>query len=206
MDDTSLVQPIVLRRSGTHENATRAAALASVTAWYKHADDPAWDAWLAQRFTKTVRRARNDNQFATAVSSAPCAAQIINDASAAAFVPVTYLDMPRHISKLQVSNLELPRTAWEAPDRDSGPVLVVNEALPMSTGKTAAQAAHALFAWLLTLTTTEQARWFQTGRNFSVTGAGSDQFAQARSEATVAIRDAGFTEIEAGSCTVVVTT
>lgn len=206
VNQNALVQPIVVHRSGTHEDAVHAAALASVTAFMKHRDDPNWGPWLDSSFTKTVRRAKTHTLFTTAVASAACAVQTLNQASAAAFAPVQYHQMPRQVRKLQVADLCLPLSQWPTPDTTAGPVLTVNEDLGMSTGKTAAQAAHALFSWFVSLTPVEQSNWFYSGRAFTVTGQPAAPFQKTLDDAKVIIRDAGHTEIPAGSATVVVTT
>lgn len=54
---TELVQPIVLLRSGSHEDAVRCVAEASLRAYVSAPDLPEWRQWLAGSFTKTVRRA-----------------------------------------------------------------------------------------------------------------------------------------------------
>ena len=53
---TELVQPIVLLRSGSHEDAVRCVAEASLRAYVSAPDLPDWEAWLAGSSTKTVRR------------------------------------------------------------------------------------------------------------------------------------------------------
>ena len=68
----------------------------------------------------------------------------------------------------------------------------------MSTGKTAAQAAHALILHYETLDAPERDSWVAAGMPATVTEPGDYQDIPARIE----IRDAGFTEIEPGSSTV----
>ena len=53
-----LVQSIVLLRSGSHEDAVRCVAEASLRAYVSAPDLPEWAEWLAGSFTKTVRRAK----------------------------------------------------------------------------------------------------------------------------------------------------
>jgi hypothetical protein len=54
---TELVQPIILLRSGSHEDAIRCVAEASLRAYVSAPDLPEWEQWLAGSFTKKVRRA-----------------------------------------------------------------------------------------------------------------------------------------------------
>ncbi|WP_309081668.1 aminoacyl-tRNA hydrolase [Zhihengliuella sp.] len=84
-------------------------------------------------------------------------------------------------------------------------VLVLNDTLGMSTGKACAQAAHALFAWLLDAIRRDHPRvdaWLEAGQPVSVRWAGADDFKDLQRQATgPLIRDAGRTEIETGSVT-----
>ena len=84
-----------------------------------------------------------------------------------------------------------------------GPLsIVLNGSLDMSTGKAAAQGAHALFAWLLESEPALIERWMDAGCPVAVSELGADAFAAAAATATgPVIRDAGRTEIEPGSPT-----
>lgn len=224
---TRYVQPIMVLRAGTHEDAVRAVALASVLAWVNTGGEDVlgakstavttsrtdgcgdqvpdlvadhWAAWMAGRFAKSVRRAKV-GQFTTL---APLAAAVveIGDAKAAAFAPTTYPDMLPALSKLQVSGTDFERTAWADSPDGSGPQVLINEGLNMSTGKTAAQAAHGLFAWFMRLDVQQRRAWVGQECPLSVTGMPTDRFATEAQRAQVLIRDAGFTEIEPGSATV----
>ena len=209
---TEYVQPIVVLRSGTHEDAVRAVALASVLAWVNTAmrkdSNPEampgvanWQPWLAGRFAKSVRRAKA-GQFAALV---PHASSVVEcgDAKAAAFAPTTYPDMDPAIAKLQVSGTDFVRSQWQAND-GHGPLVLVNEGLGMSTGKTAAQAAHGLFRWFLNLDSNERDNWIAGRCPFALMGVSGQAFEKGTEHAAVVIRDAGFTEIAPGSATVTV--
>lgn len=199
MEDLDLVQPIVLLSAGAHEDACRAVALASVTAWLAHHEHPSWELWLAGRFTKTVRRAKNEHALNRALDAGPAVVERVGQAAAAAFVPTTYYEMDRYVRKLQVTGLDLPRQEVpDVPDHD-GPLLLVNADLGMSPGKTAAQVAHGLCGWLLSLDEADRTDWFYSGRHFdqAETTAGCIERTSGLS-----IRDAGFTEVRPGSATV----
>lgn len=156
----SLVQPIVLlvdkNDPASHRDSILAAAVASVDAYagtLSSVRDEAWTKWLSGRFTKSVRRADlktftklaadEDNKIESFIS--------IGKAKALAYAPAFYEDMPKSLMRLQVSGTDLPDDPATVPSRkrDGDPVIVLNGALGMSTGKAAAQAAHALFAWQL---------------------------------------------------------
>lgn len=84
-------------------------------------------------------------------------------------------------------------------------VLVVNDELGMSTGKAAAQSAHALFAWLLEAIRSDIERvdaWLAAEQPVRVVFAEQGEFARLSRKATgPLIRDAGRTEITPGSTT-----
>ena len=145
------VQPIVLlvdkETPASHADAVAAAALACVRSFATRRDDAAWEAWIAGRFTKTVRRA-NPKTFAKLAAAAHGGVSTVGRARAVAFEPVSYADMPRAVRSLQVSGTELPPDP-PASVPEGAPVIVLNADLGMSTGKAAAQAAHALLAWYL---------------------------------------------------------
>lgn len=192
-----LVQCIAVARSGTHEQVVRAVAAASVRAWLTSPDDPAWAAWLSGRFVKSVRRGRP----AELARARPLAASEVHvgDAVALGFAPTLPDGMPKVLAKMQVSGTDMERTGnWG--EVTAGPLLVQNPLVEMSTGKTAAQAAHALFLWALTLDADARARWVADDAPFQVTVA-PDPAAFAAVDADVQVRDAGFTEISAGTTT-----
>lgn len=211
----TFVQPIVLLVDKTdpaaHVDAIRAAASASVAA-YAHdlaadADLTSWDLWLDGPFTKSVRRA-DAKTFAKLADTFKEHAHVASfgRARALAFRPASYGDLPKAISRLQVSGTELPERGSDAVSIATQwniPTVVMNGGLGMSTGKAAAQAAHALFAWFLTLDSGLRSDWVTTGRNFHLQMAGSDEFADAAAGVPdeLLIEDAGRTEIEPGTAT-----
>ncbi|WP_162802075.1 peptidyl-tRNA hydrolase [Ornithinimicrobium murale] len=199
VDDLDLVQPIVLLDAGTHEDACRAVALASVTAWLTHHEHPSWGPWLAGRFTKTVRRAKNEHALTRALDAGPVVVERVGEAAAAALVPVTYFEMDRYVRKLQVTGLELPRCGSEDVATEGGPTILVNTDLGMSTGKSAAQVAHGLFAWLLSLDEDARTDWLYGGRRFDLAEVAAAELA---TSPELSIHDAGLTEIAPGSATV----
>ncbi|MCL2848762.1 MAG: hypothetical protein FWE61_01800 [Micrococcales bacterium] len=141
---TTWVQPIVVDARGTHTATVQAAALASVRCW--QSQDGPWQSWLAGPFTKTVRRAKPSQ--VDALAKEPGATCVTTDGGrAVGFPPVQYGNMPRTVSRLQVSGTNLARDAVFAGDPASRVIVAVRADL--TTGKACAQAAHALFAWAL---------------------------------------------------------
>lgn len=197
-----LVQAIAVRRSGSHEEVVTAVARASVLAYVASPERPEWESWLAGPFTKTVRRGTNAQ--VTAVAARAASEVSVGGALAHGFVPASYEEMDPALRKMQVGSFERERTGcW--PEGDAGPLLAVSPDVPMTTGKAAAQVAHGLFGWYLTLEDPERAAWVAQGAPFRVVGPDQRRFRDLVSQAIVRIEDAGFTEVPSGSLTVVVT-
>lgn len=179
-----------------------AVALASVLAWLETPEDPAWSEWLKGRFTKTVRRG-TAGQFEAAAEFA-VATVMVGEVEALGFIPMAYEDMPQPVTKMQVANLDRPKSElWIR--HAEGPTVWINEDAGMTTGKTAAQAAHGLFAWLLRQSESDRASWLAEGMPATIMSVPGDAFSAVATEAVVNICDAGFTEVEPGTETVVVT-
>ena len=80
--------------------------------------------------------------------------------------------------------------------------IVLNKSLEMSTGKAAAQAAHALFAWLTEAPAESVEAWLQSHAPVGIRHLPRKDFEQlSRQAAGPVIQDAGRTEIEPGSVT-----
>ena len=192
------VQPIVVDATGTHLDTLVAVAQASVGAYlatYQFAPRP-WDAWFAETITKSVRRAKPSQMDALhSLVLAPAGADVtVGTSRAIAWSPVAYDELAKPLSRLQVSGTDLPRTPPTPSERPASVNLFI--LADMSTGKAAAQAAHALFGWFLTGGTgvnqvsVELATAAELEHLTTVLGA-------------VVIRDAGFTEVEPDTLTAV---
>lgn len=208
------VQPIVVSKTGTHLETIVAAAKVSLRVWsLDHTDSPLgrknYEAWLSGPFTKTVRRASysdisrildwaDDN-------SVPYADEATEDlyGTVLAFPPMRYEDMPKEIGRLQVNGTDFERTAQTVHDDRNTPVtLAVNADL--TTGKAAAAAAHALWAWALDRAHSEDPTivaaydaWTDAGYPIRVTLLSSRDLAGAVDvPGAHPIFDAGLTEVE----------
>ena len=117
--------------------------------------------------------------------------------------PVPLDDWPRDLARLQVSGTELTDTAEPAPAVP--PILWANPALAMSAGKAMAQAGHAAqLAWWASDDAPSGPPGGRAGLAVSVRTADRGGFEANWSRAGLpVVRDAGFTEIEPGSCTFV---
>jgi peptidyl-tRNA hydrolase len=206
------VQPIVLlvdkADPAAELDAIRAVAVASVSMYARDHDDDddddgagtAWREWLAGPFAKSVRRA-DRKTFERIVGEATPSESTITKfgrAEAIAFRPMIAMALPKSLSRLQVAGTQLPASATEGGASD-GPVVYLNSELEMSTGKAAAQAAHALFQWFLNTDSAIAAHDIDcdvqliAGARFAemLSGLAPNSF----------ITDAGRTEIEPGSVT-----
>ena len=202
------IQPILVARGGSHEDTVVAAAVASVQAWLSAPEALSWDPWLGSAFAKTVRRARPvEIEKATPFLAARVE---IGSAVAAAGAPFPTDGLPPEITKTQVTGTDFERTgSWPTPAEvgaDECPVLVLNAGAGMSTGKCAAQAAHGLFGWALTISGDARSAWQADGCPVAIQEAEGEEWralATKPPHQAVVIRDAGYTEIAPGTATVI---
>lgn len=211
----SLVQPIVLlvdkNDPASHADTILAAAIASVSAYlttlYPGAvQHEAWSRWLSGRFTKSARRAdlKTFTKLAADESFKRVSLVSIGKAQAMAYVPAFYEDMPRSLMRLQVSGTDLPDEPATGPvlKRSGDPVIVLNGEIGMSTGKSAAQAAHALFAWQMNRGSTDAEMASNRLVSTGLVIASAEEFETLRTVATgPLIVDAGLTEIAPNTAT-----
>ncbi|GAA3066824.1 aminoacyl-tRNA hydrolase [Streptosporangium carneum] len=203
------VLPLVVRieRATPPErsDALEAAALAVLTLL----DDPRatgdgeWAepvrSWETIGIRKVVRRARGAEW--RRVLDLPGITVISGTAEVRVHPPVPLDDWPRDLSRLQVSGTDLTDSVEPGPRGDV--VLWVNPGLEMSAGKAMAQAGHA--AQLAWWGSDEAARREWRGRGLAVTVRTAEPalWAELVDSGLPTVRDAGFTEIAPGSCTVV---
>jgi hypothetical protein len=196
------VQPIMLlvdkEQPADATDAIRAVARASVGLWRRDGSTgPTWDEWLSGPFAKSVRRA-SPKTFAKVLGShGPADYELVEvgAARAAAFRPVRSDAMPPLLRALQVSGTELPELISQ-PAPVGAPDIVLNTGLGMTTGKAAAQAAHALFLYAITsddFTDIDCGIRYADGQAFDTLAADESSGSH--------IVDAGRTEIEPGSMT-----
>ena len=205
------IQPIVLLVDRDDPapavDGIRAVAVASTQMYgqdiHELNDLTVWESWLDGPFAKTVRRADRKTFDKVLAESIPndrvCVLR--GRAEAVGFRPVIATEMPKLLSRLQVTGTSLPDVVSTAVD-GRGPAIILNAGLGMSTGKAAAQAAHALFLWYLNLDSTVWAPVWQD-IDCSVRFADSTEFDALLidSKSNAVITDAGRTEIDPGSVT-----
>ena len=210
---TQYVQPIAILKTGSHWATIKAAAAASVLAYLNDAERaPQWDEWLAGPFAKSVRRT-DEAGLRKAGLVEPHAEVRIGDAVALATRPYMYADLPKALARMQVAGTDLPRE--EVPEV-SDPLFTVylfepqltvflTETHAMTTGKSAAQVAHATFLVVRDhLTPAAREQWIADPSRFDVVPAHPVELrALVRRGAPVVIHDAGHTEVEPNTLTAV---
>lgn len=163
-----------------------------------------FSAWMTARIRKVARRARGAQW--EAAQDVPGVTVTVNGAQARAMVPGRVGDVDPRIKRLQIGGTELSAEGSARVD-PAHPVLWVNHRLGMTVGKSAAQVGHAsmLLAAALPLAAVEQ--WRDAGYAVSVADADSELWKQLShavdARRAVAVHDAGFTEVEPGSRTVI---
>ncbi|MFC4589448.1 aminoacyl-tRNA hydrolase [Sphaerisporangium corydalis] len=158
-------------------------------------------AWESIGIRKVVRRARGTEW--RRVEELPGITVTARTAEVRVHPPIPLDAWPKELSRLQVSGTDLTDTAPPEPPVPGAAVLWFNPALEMSAGKAMAQAGHAAqLAWWGT-DEQERAVWHASGLPIAVRTAGPHRWAALVDSGLPVVRDAGFTEIEPGSRTVV---
>ncbi|WP_189298812.1 peptidyl-tRNA hydrolase [Streptomyces cinerochromogenes] len=158
--------------------------------------------WEDARIRKVVRRARGAEW--RRAEALPGITVTGKSAEVRVFPPIPLDGWPKDLAKLQVSGTELDDPEPPLPaDPADGPVLWLNPDLDMSAGKAMAQTGHgAQLAWWA-LPDTDRAAWRDAGYALTVRTAAPADWARLTTSGLPVVRDAGFTEIAPGSCTVV---
>jgi peptidyl-tRNA hydrolase len=169
--------------------------------------------WISGRIRKVARRARGAHW--DAVQSLPGRTVEVDGAQVRAFLPMRVADMPKELTRLQISGSELEP---DDPGASAGnvPMLWLNPDVPMSAGKSAAQVGHATMLLAAQLhgagADAELEGWAANDFRCSVRipdsatwqhlHPGADPGTAWRHRGVVAVRDAGFTEVAPGTVTV----
>ncbi|MFF3340319.1 aminoacyl-tRNA hydrolase [Streptomyces flavidovirens] len=157
--------------------------------------------WQDARIRKVVRRARGGEwRKASALPGITVTGQA---AEVRVFPPVPLDGWPKELAKLQVSGTELDDPRPPGPAAAGGAVLWMSPDVGMSAGKAMAQAGHgAQLAWW-ELSEVERKAWQAAGFPLSVRTPEAGRWRELTASGLPIVRDAGFTEIAPGSCTVV---
>ena len=157
--------------------------------------------WQDARIRKVVRRARGAEwRKASALEGITVTGEA---AEVRVFPPVPLDGWPKELAKLQVSGTDLDDPEPPAAPDLAGPVLWLSPDVDMSAGKAMAQAGHgAQLAWW-ELSEADRKAWREAGFPLSVRTAEPARWGKLTVSGLPVVRDAGFTEIAPGSCTVV---
>ncbi|MEU2435841.1 aminoacyl-tRNA hydrolase [Streptomyces rubradiris] len=157
--------------------------------------------WEDARIRKVVRRARGAEW--RRAEALPGITLTGKSAEVRVFPPVPLDGWPKDLAKLQVSGTELDDPEPPVAADPAQPVLWLNPELEMSAGKAMAQAGHgAQLAWWA-LSDAERTAWREAGFPLSVRTAAPADWPGLTAAGLPLVRDAGYTEIAPGSCTVV---
>lgn len=205
------VLPLVVRieraeppaRTDALETAARA-VLVMLSDARSH-DDGEWAGavrdWQDGRIRKVVRRARGAEwRRAQALAGITVTG---DSAEVRVFPPVPLDGWPKDLARLQVSGTDLEDPEPPPAPASGVPVLWLNPDVVMSAGKAMAQAGHgAQLAWY-ELPENERDAWREAGFPLAVRTASPEDWRRLTASGLPVVKDAGFTEIAAGSSTVV---
>lgn len=205
------VLPLVVRIERTDPPArtdaleTAARAVLTILADERSDGDGEWARavrdWQDARIRKVVRRARGAEW--RRAEALPGITVTGKSAEVRVFPPVPLDGWPKDLARLQVSGTDLDDLEPPVDADATAPVLWLNPDLGMSAGKAMAQAGHAAqLAWW-ELSDEERATWHDAGFPLAVRTAEAARWPELTGSGLPLVRDAGFTEIAPGSCTVV---
>ncbi|WP_024795436.1 aminoacyl-tRNA hydrolase [Tomitella biformata] len=161
-------------------------------------------AWSGARIRKVSRRARGIAW--DAAQELPGVTIQSDGAEARAYVPGKVGELEQRLRKLQINGTDLVDDEPGEPDA-AYPVLWLQAELGMTVGKAAAQVGHASMLLAGAMKVDQVQAWAESGFRCSVRDAGAEQWAGlaklVRAGKAIAVRDAGFTEVAAGSMTVI---
>ncbi|WP_285493158.1 peptidyl-tRNA hydrolase [Actinomadura sp. NBRC 104425] len=168
--------------------------------------------WEAGRIRKVARRARGARW--ADVQRLPGVTVDVQGAQVRAFVPGAVDEVPPEIAKLQVAGLDLPgEDEPKPPPEPPYAAIALNPDAAMSTGKAAAQSGHAAHLLLRQAPPPQAHAWIEGGLRVHIVpvrpegrpavegGAEKVPWRRCVEHATVAVRDAGFTEVPPGTMT-----
>ncbi|WP_199432769.1 peptidyl-tRNA hydrolase [Qaidamihabitans albus] len=166
--------------------------------------------WVSGHIRKVARRARGAHW--RAVQELPGVTVSVAGAEVRALLPCRVADLPREVARLQISGSEVPPDE-PGPAPAGLPLLLLNPRVTMTVGKGAAQVGHATMLLASLLGADDLAAWAGHGHRCAVRTPDEAEWATLhpgadprdvwRRHRVIAVRDAGFTEVEPGTVTVV---
>lgn len=157
--------------------------------------------WMSGRIRKILRRAKNSGW--NALEELSHEEYTVEGVTIRVFDPSYMDEIPRAISKCQVSHLTtLPEQGAKKGAKDALLDIYTNRSLNMSAAKAAVAAGHVAQLMGLELSPADYEKWRQAGFTVRTSTLGALGEFEARA-ASVAVRDAGLTEVEPGSITAI---
>lgn len=232
--DDVRAMPVVLRLERdplpSRTSLLEAAAAAAVAVCLDPRAEPGGEwhdavaAWMSGRIRKVARRARGAHWRAVqelsgvtvAVGGPDGTADGAEDATGPAaaevraLLPCQVSELPKTVSRLQISGSDLPADS-PGPPPAGVPVLWLNPDVEMTVGKAAAQVGHATMLLAAVLDASQRAAWARDGFRCAVRTPSAERWtsllpddpaAAWRDRGMISVRDAGFTEIAPGTITV----
>ncbi|WP_024874717.1 peptidyl-tRNA hydrolase [Saccharomonospora piscinae] len=174
-------------------------------AWYEPVHT-----WTSGHIRKVARRARGAHW--EAVRELPGVTTAVAGAEVRALVPCPVGELPREVARLQISGSDLPADEPGAAPAE-WPLLLLNPDVALSAGKAAAQVGHATMLLAALLDPAGLAAWAAHDYRCAVRVADRRQWEEGLAalaqphrawdeHGLVAVRDAGFTEVDPGTVTV----
>lgn len=201
------------RPSQTDALETAARAVLAILADERSYGEGEWaeamTAWQDNRIRKITKRARGiewrraEALPGITVTGTGAGSETDVPAEVRVFPPTGVDDVPPELFKLQVSGTDFEDTDELPPLEPGVPVLWINPALEMSSGKAMAQCGHAAqLAWWA-LPDNARKEWQSTNFALAVRTATPAHWAALLTTKLPVVQDAGFTEIAPGSKTVI---
>ncbi|MGC0423459.1 peptidyl-tRNA hydrolase [Embleya sp. AB8] len=159
------------------------------------------EAWQGHRIRKVVRRARGGEW--RRASALPGITVAVRTAEVRVYPPIPLDGWPKDLAKLQVSGTDLAEPAAPPAALPGQPVLWVNPTLEMTAGKAMAQVGHGSHIAWMQLDQAARKEWAARDFDLAVRVAEPRAWPALTTSGRPVVRDAGFTEIAPGSCTVV---
>ncbi|MDX6281525.1 MAG: hypothetical protein QOH03_2596 [Kribbellaceae bacterium] len=157
--------------------------------------------WQDARIRKVVRRARGAEW--RRAEALPGITVTGGTAVVRVFPPVLLDEVPKDLAKLQVTGTDLEDPEELPALADGLPVLWVNPGLEMSTGKTMAQVGHGVHLAWFELGDADRKAWQEDGFRLAVRTATAAGWTELMGSGLPVVQDAGFTEVDPGSYTVI---
>ena len=155
--------------------------------------------WEMGRIRKIVRRAKTESDWNRALECPLVSGQYGKEVRASAFAPTPVNAVPKGISRLQVSGLDLPRRTNE--DQCATLKIMLTPHVRMTTGKAAAQAAHSAHLAYKAMEADNIQAWRETNFSLQVFETSPHSWKKGLETARVVVCDAGFTEVPEGTVT-----